>query len=254
MDEIEITFHEEPDLNNPILIEGLPGIGLVGKLAADHMLDELEGEKFAEITSKHLPPQVTIKEDNTVKLVNMEFYYHKGQDRDLILLLGGFQGVDSQSQYLLSDATLDLCEKYDVKKMYTLGGLGTGNITKDPKVFGAATNEDLVEELEEHGVVFRGSGAIFGASGLLLGLGKEREIEGACLMGETHGQIVDAKSAEAVIKILTEILDIEIDMTKLEEKAQETQEQMDKVSKMIEEQKKTYESQPGSGETDSYIR
>jgi uncharacterized protein (TIGR00162 family) len=255
MEEAVIKILEEPVLKNTILIEGLPGIGLVGKLVADHMLDELKAKKFIELYSPHLPPQVVIKEDGTVKLVNMEFHYWRGDKNDLILLTGEFQGITPDSQYQLSERILDMAERFNVVRMFTLGGLGTGEITKSPKVFGAATNRKLVEDMEKLGIIFRGGGAIFGASGLLLGLGMQRGIDSVCLMGETHGQIIDAKSAEAVLKVLTKILGIEIDMTELAKKAKETEKQISRVGKVISDQKKAIERQQQFiEETPSYIR
>jgi len=50
-----------PKLTNPILIEGLPGIGNVGKLAVEHLIDTIKAKKFAEIYSKDFPPQVSEK-------------------------------------------------------------------------------------------------------------------------------------------------------------------------------------------------
>jgi uncharacterized protein (TIGR00162 family) len=255
---MEVTFVkmlEEPALNDPIMIEGLPGIGLVGKLAADHMLDELKATKFIEMYSPFLPPQVFIQDDSTIKLVNMEFHYWRGKKNDIIFLTGEFQGITPDSQYQLAEKTLDIAEKFKVKKIFTLGGLGTGNITEDPQVFGATTNAAMNEELKKSGVVFRGNGAIFGASGLLLGLGMLRGIDGVCLMGETHGQIIDAKSAKSVLKVLTNILGIEVDMTELAEKAKETEKQIGKVSKAIAEQKRALERQQEFiDEKPTYIR
>ena len=49
MKNTQINVIEEINLDNPIFIEALPGIGHVGKLAADHMIDELGATKFAEI-------------------------------------------------------------------------------------------------------------------------------------------------------------------------------------------------------------
>lgn len=246
---------EEPTLNKPVLIEGLPGIGLVGKLAADHMLDELKATKFIELYSPHLPPQVFIQPDGTVKLVNMEFHYWRGKKNDIILLTGEFQGVTPDSQYQLSEQILEIAKKYGVSRMYTLGGLGTGNVTDEPRVFGAATNEKIIPELEKSGVIFKGGGAIFGASGLLLGLGMFDGIDGVCLMGETHGQIIDAKSAEAVLRVLTAILGVEVDMEELSKKAKETEKQINKMSKTIAEQKKAVKRQQEYlDETPSYIR
>jgi len=255
MEDVVLKILEEPKLKNSILIEGLPGIGLVGKLAGDHILDELKAKKFAEIYSPFFPPQVNIQEDNSVKLVSMEFYYRKGKKNDLIILVGDFQGITPDSQYRIAEKTLDLAERFNVEEVFTLGGLGTGSITKEPKVYGAVTHPELVDKLKKAGVVFRGTGAIFGASGLLLGLGVQRDMKAICLMGETHGQIIDAKAAEAVLTVLTKLLGIKIDMTELEKKAKETERQLGKMSKMIDEQRKAFERQQKfSDEPPVYIR
>jgi uncharacterized protein (TIGR00162 family) len=255
MENAVLKYYERPELNNTILIEGLPGIGLVGKLAADHLQDELKAKKFAEIISPFLPPQISIQDDGTLRLVKMELHYWKDKKNNLILLLGDFQGVSPDSQYQLAEKTLDMAEEFNVKKIFTLGGLGTGAITKKPRVFGAATSRNLVEEMEKYGIIFKGGGAIFGASGLLLGLGMERGMDGVCIMGETHGQIIDAKSAEAVLTVLTKILDIEIDMTELERKAKDTEEQINKMSQMISSYREAAERQQEMlREQPSYIR
>jgi uncharacterized protein (TIGR00162 family) len=255
MEDITINILEKPKLKDPLLVEGLPGIGLVGKLAGDHLLDELKAEKIAELYSHDLPPQVMIQEDGTIKLVNMEFYLHRSKKNDLILLVGDFQGITPDGQYRLAEKTIELAKTWKVKRIYTLGGLGTGNLTKTPRVFGAATDTKIVKELSKYNIQFKGGGAILGASGLLIGIGAQYGIEGVCLMGETHGQIIDAKSAEAVLDVLTQILGVKVDMKALAEKAKESEEQMTKISQMIaatqqaEEQQKRFLSEPPS-----YIR
>ena len=94
MKDIIINYDEKPELDNPVLIEGLPGVGNVGKLAAEHMIDELKAKRFATIISKYFPPQVLVNEDGTVKLVCNELYYsRKDGKRDLILLVGDYQGL-----------------------------------------------------------------------------------------------------------------------------------------------------------------
>ncbi|HUV25030.1 MAG TPA: PAC2 family protein, partial [Methanomassiliicoccales archaeon] len=62
MESIKTIFYEEPELVEPILIEGLPGVGNVGKLAAEHLLDQIDAVKFADIYSKHFPPQVVVND------------------------------------------------------------------------------------------------------------------------------------------------------------------------------------------------
>jgi len=236
MDDVIIKILKKPDLKDPILIEGLPGVGNVGKLAADHLKDELKAKKFADVYSKHFPPQVLVDDDGITRLVNNElFYYKSGGKFDLIFLLGDYQGLTPEGQYQLTMKLLETVKGFGVKKIFTLGGYGQGKMVETPRVLGAATNLKLVKEMKKHGVVFSkgepGSG-IVGASGLLLGLGKAMEMEGVCLMGETSGYFVDPKSAEAVIKILMTVLDVKIDLTKLEDKAKQIDQITSKLKEM----------------------
>ena len=107
-----------------------------------------------------------------------------------------------------------------------------------PRVFGSATRMDLVEQLKKQGLVFGvANGSIVGAAGMLLGLGRLRGMQGACLMGETHGGYVDAKCAQSVLKVLGTLLDIEINLTKLEDRAKESEKFMRKMEKEVEKQR-----------------
>ena len=218
---------KKPKLKNPLLIEGLPGIGNVGKLAVEHLIDSIKAIKFAEIHSKDFPPQVFINTDGTIKLVNNEFYYWKAKkrnQRDLILLTGDYQGLSSQGQYELVEKILDISEELGAKEMYTLGGYGLGHEIEEPKVLCATTDKNLVKEMKKYGAVFKKNepgGGIVGASGLLLGLGKLRGFKGTCFMGETPGYLVDPKSAKAVLKIIMKITNIDVNLSALEKKARE---------------------------------
>ena len=80
MNFIEIVKKADIKLNNAILLEGLPGVGNVGKLAATHLIEELKAKKCVEIYSSHFPPQVLIDEEGIVKLVNNELYYYNGNN------------------------------------------------------------------------------------------------------------------------------------------------------------------------------
>ncbi|MFQ5838727.1 MAG: proteasome assembly chaperone family protein [Thermoplasmata archaeon] len=226
MENVMIRYMEKPSLKDTIFIEGLPGIGNVGKLAAEHLIDELGARKFAEIVSKYFPPQVMVLDGGLVKLVNNELYYVKnvGKDLDIIFLVGDYQGLNPEGQYELTDFILHVLREFNVKRIFTLGGYGVGKIVDKPRVFGAATHEELVKEMEKFGVVFSrgepGTG-IVGASGLLLGLGLLYDMHSVCFMGETSGYFVDPKSARAVLEVLTQALGIEVDFSELEAKAKQ---------------------------------
>ena len=232
----EIIKIEDIQLKDAILLEGLPGVGNVGKLAATHLIAELKAKKCMEIYSSHFPPQVLIDDDGIVTLVNNELYYYNGsgKTRDLLFLVGEYQGMDSSGQYDLCTQLVDLVKDMGVTTIYTLGGYGLGKLVPEPRVLGAATSEEIVASFKSAGVEFMegepGAG-IVGASGLLLGLGKLQGIQGGCLMGETSGYMVDPKSASVVLKSLQKLLNIKIDLSELEQRAK----QVDSITSQLKE-------------------
>nr|WP_295001595.1 proteasome assembly chaperone family protein [uncultured Methanobrevibacter sp.] len=237
MKSAEINVLEEVELDNPIFIEALPGLGHVGKLAADHMIDELGATKFAEIYSPTFPPQVIVKDEGIIENMLNELYYLKdvGEDNlDLIILVGNTQALSPEGQYLVCKEILEFVMDFNISRIYTLGGMVTSpQPVENPKVFGAATCEANVELLKEAEVEMRANdGGIVGASGLFLGLGVRKGIHGSCLMGETPGYFIDAEAAEALLNKLALLLNFEINTEKLDERAEETRQMIAKAQQM----------------------
>ena len=236
MNTAEITVLEEIELENPIFIEALPGIGHVGKLAADHMIDELGATKFAEVYSPTFPPQAIVRDEGIIENMFNELYYLKdvGEDnQDLIILVGNTQALSPEGQYLVCKDILEFVKGFGISRIFTLGGMATGQPVENPKVFGAATDEANVELLKEAEIEIRSNdGGIVGASGLFLGLGVRQGIQGSCLMGETPGYFIDAESAEAILNKLSFLLNFEINVDKLEERAEETRQMIAKAQQM----------------------
>ncbi|NLD57540.1 MAG: proteasome assembly chaperone family protein, partial [Methanomicrobiales archaeon] len=100
-------FSKKP-LNDPVFIEGLPGIGQVGKLVAEYMIHVLGAEKIAEINSLYFPPQVMLDETGTVRLARNELYLYQSEKRDLVFLVGDHQSASGEGHYILADCYCDL--------------------------------------------------------------------------------------------------------------------------------------------------
>jgi uncharacterized protein (TIGR00162 family) len=237
MQGIETEAVADIDLEDPVLVEGLPGVGHVGKLVAEHVVEEADGELVRRIYAEHFPPQVTVDEGGRTELAHAAIYAVETEGRDLLVLTGDYQAQDAPGHYRLADEFLDVAEEAGVQRVYTLGGVPTGELAESHSVVGAANSDAVVEELTDAGVEFRDeepAGGIVGSSGLLLGLGERRDLAAACLMGETSGYLVDPKSAQVVLSVLEELLDFEVDVTTLEERADEMEEVMGQIQEMEE--------------------
>jgi len=229
-----------PKLNNPILIEGLPGVGNVGRIAVGYLLEELKAKKFAELMSSHFMPFVLIHQSSAIHVLKNEFYYWKSdkpKQRDIIFLIGDSQSVDSVGHYEIVEVILDFIEKLGVKEIITTAGLSVQSPEKNPKLIGSVSDPKVIEKYKKYDIDFdAGSkvGTIIGASGILLGLGRYRGMEGMCLLGQTSGmpEIPDPKTAEIILKVLIKILNVKIDMSELNDKIKEMEKFMGKIQKV----------------------
>lgn len=235
----EVTIHELQDikLNAPVMIEGLPGFGHVGKLVAEHLIDVFHATRIIDIYSIHFPPQAIVLDDCAVRLARNEIYACKSKDgkSDMLILVGDNQSATTRGHYILCDVFLDIAKRFNVSRIYTLGGYATGQLEDTGTVIGAVNNPDMVKELSEYGVDFQESepwGGIIGVSGILLAMSIELNIDAVCLMGITSGYIVDPMSAQAVLRVLSQALGIEVDMQALEEHAAEMEKVVAKLEEM----------------------
>lgn len=238
---LKVRFYKKPRLKDPYMVGGLPGIAYVAKLAADYLVRELKAELFGEIYSYSFPPYVLIGRDGVVELMRNELYFwvNRGGGSDLIIFTGNAQAVSPEGQYEVADGVLDLAEEFKVRRLFTMAAYVVNRFVEKPKVYGAATEAELVDELGRYGVLPMGDGSITGINGLLLGLAKARGVKSLCLLSETMTyvtpsgrMITDPRASRAVLEALTRILGIEIDMAGLESQVKYTEEFIRKLEEM----------------------
>jgi len=173
---------------NPILIEGLPGIGNVGKISLDFLIDSLKAKPFLEIYSDYFPNSVFVNEKNLVDLPRMTFYYKKIKNKEFIFLTGDVQPVDEHGCYLFCHEVLKLFKKFKGKQLLALGGIGLNKIPEKPKVYITGSSNKILKTFNEKTLnrdIFGTVGPIIGVTGLLVGLAEDYIVAAVCLLSQT---------------------------------------------------------------------
>lgn len=247
MNNIHVVYNRDiPVMDNACLICGFPGSGYVGKLAVEHLINELKAEPLVDIYSSALPPQVVIRNDGTVELMKNTIYYYK-DSRPLLLLTADSQPILPDAEYLLADTIFEVVKKIDT--VFTLAAYITGVFVNKPKVYATTTSKELLEEIKKIGIETMDSGTVTGMNGVILGLARLKKIKGICLLGETSGYVVDANASQAVLKVLGNILGMEIDMQDLERRVKDAE----PIIRAIEQQMQQAELQTKSSKDIGYI-
>jgi len=231
-------FGKKPKLNKAVFIEGLPGIGNVGKVVVDFIVDELKAEKLYEITSNTFPHSVFVNEENLVELPKIEMFYKKLNGYDLLLMGGDVQPIDEVSSYEFSEKVLDLIEKFGAQEIITLGGIGLAEIPKKPKIYCTGNSKEIIEKYKGkmvHNKLYGVVGPIVGISGLLLGLASKRKIDAIALLAETYGHpmYLGVKGAREVLKVLNDKLKLGVNVNKLEKEIDYIEKQIVKKTKEL---------------------
>ena len=220
------------------MLAAWPGISNVAMIVASYLLKKLAFKDLAEVrAADFFDPIGVLVKDNVVEAPQFpesKFHYWKnsGGGSDIILFTGEAQ--PSTKGYEMANCVIDVGLRFGVKRIYTCAAALTRiHHTEQPNVWGVGTSQALAEELAKYDLVQRGNLQISGLNGLLLGVAKERDIEGICLLGEvpTYAtRIQNPMAALAIINALTKIMGISIDTDELEQLARETRQRMKQIA------------------------
>lgn len=227
-------YYKKTKLNDPIMFVGLPGIGSIGSLVAEHLKNELKAKKFATLYSPHFPYQIIMLKKGTFRLVNNRFYYARGARgrSDIIILLGDAQPLTPEGQYEVNEKIVEFFKQLGGKRIYTIGGYSMGaQYVKAPKVFGLATDAQTVGYIKRHGVTPTDSTgmSVLGSAGMIVAFSKKHGINAACIMGETGMLEVDANSARAVLQVIGKMIGKEIRLGSIEKLSGETEKMLSEL-------------------------
>ena len=233
-----VRLHVRPRLKTPNMLAAWPGVGNVAMIVAAYLQRKLNFKELGEIEpSSFFDPVGVMVRDNVVeepKFPQSKFYYwkNKGEGSDLII----FNGEDQPAAkgYELANCVLDVAERFKVSRIFTCAAAMTRiHHSETPGVLGVATNPSAAAIFKKYDLINAGNLQIAGLNGLLLGVAKERELEGICLLGEVPvyaTRIQNPMAALAVLEVLTTMLGVEIDLDELAQLAVEAKQRMKQVA------------------------
>lgn len=248
---MRINFLSEPNLNKPIMIAAWPGIGNIGLIAIDSFRELVGAEPFAEIEPWDFfyPRGISIQGGVLTEMDFPEsrFYFKHFERQDVIFFTGQEQPSGNRRAYSMSSLVLDIAERYDVQRIYTAAAaVSPIHHTSKPRIWGVPNFGHLVDEISKYpntilmsDITDRGGeGNITGLNGLLLGLARERKIKGACLLGEVPVYIsqfptIYPKSSKAILELIEYMLNVEVDLTKMDSMILEVEENIERLYQMI---------------------
>ena len=210
---------------NPVLIEGFPGIGLVGNIASQHMIEELKMEYIGSIDSRYFPSIAVLYEG----LINMPVRIYESVEHNLIIVISDIP-ISHTVSYDVSNALVNWAESINVREIASIAGIAI--MDGGHKVFGAATTPEMLNRIREKVEVFQ-MGTISGISGSVMAECLLREIPAFSLLGATRTQNPDPRAASAVVEVLNELYGLSISTVRLIEQAERIEIELQRLAEDV---------------------
>ena len=198
------------------MILGLPDVGLVGLIATSYLISELNLEEIAYMDSDLLPPIVVLHKG--LPHAPLRIYGNK----NLIAVISEL-AVPAPAIYPILREIVDWGQVKKVKRIVSMGGIPVQNrqAITEPKVFGAASNQELLDMLSKKGLTIMKEGYIVGPQALSMRYSSSKKISTIALLAQSFYNYPDPEAAAMVLKEFSKISEIKVDISKLLEKGEE---------------------------------
>ena len=198
------------------MIIGLPDVGLVGLIATSYIISELNLEEIAYMESDLLPPVVVLH--NGLPHAPLRMY----GNQNLIAVISEL-AVPAPAIYKIMREIVNWAKEKKVKRIVSMGGIPLENrqTIKEPEVFGAASNQELLDMLKKSGLKTMNEGYIVGAQALSMRYSISKNVSAIAILAQSFYNYPDPQAAAIALKELSKISDIKVDVSKLLERGEE---------------------------------
>lgn len=222
---------KRPKPGKSVLIEGLPGIGNVGKVAIDFLIDNFHARRVAEFHSQLMPHSVFVNERGLVELPHIELYAVERKGRTLYFLAGDVQPVNEESCYAFCETLLELSVGLGVDEVVATGGIGLRSVPKKPRVFVTGTTAKAVApyaRIKVNKNIYGTVGPIIGVSGVLVGLSSRFKVPAVALLVEVYGHpmYLGVRGAKELLRVLNVRFGLRLDFKAIEKEIEQLEREL----------------------------
>ncbi len=235
---MEVILEKKP--KNPIIIEGFPGFGLVGTIATEFLMNNLETEQIGKIYIDEMPAIVAIHNKKIVQPFGI--FYNKKHNLVIMHAITSVQGIE----WDITDAIIKLAEEMKAKEIISIEAVGSRTAKEETDVYYYSNSKKRTKELKDLKIEPLKEGIIMGITGTLLLKAKDI-MPISCLFAESHSNLPDSRAAAKTIEVINDLLHLEIDTKPLiaqadqfEKKLQTIMEQSEQMSSMSKAKKPNY--------------
>ncbi|RLG21815.1 hypothetical protein DRN74_00090 [Candidatus Micrarchaeota archaeon] len=235
MKHVEVVLTRDVDLKNSVLIEGFPGVGLVGTIAVSYIVEKTGMKAIGYIDSESFPPIITIHKGRPY--FPMRIYKHPS--KDFCVLLAEFV-TPSDVIHELAKKILSFAKEKGIRQIISLAGMSMPENERESEIFGIASNEEMQLFLASKNVKAIEEGVTTGVSGMLIAECARENFPAITLLAQSEYKVPNPRASAELIKKLDELIGLEVDTSELLREAKEIEKKMKGLMSKSVKEKKMY--------------
>jgi len=213
----EVKIIEKKDIpHDAVMLFGFPDVGLVGVIAASHLISELNLTEVAYMDSSLLPPLIVLHEGLPHSSIRV-FGNHN------ILLAVSETAISADVIYPIMHSLIDWGRSKKAQMMISLSGIPIQDRQdiEELKVFAAASSKEVLKMIQDKGIDILKEGYMVGPQAITMQYCASKGVPAITLLAQCFFNYPDPKAAAEVLNKLAIVTGIKVDVSNLLEKGEE---------------------------------
>lgn len=213
----EVKIIERKEIpHGTVMLYGFPDVGLVGVIAASHLISELNLTEVAYLDSKLLPPLIVLHEG----LPHSPIRIFGNQNT---LLAVSETAISADVIYPIMHALINWGRSKNVKMMISMSGIPVQDRQdiEKLKVFAAGSSPEMLKMVQDKGIEILKEGYMVGPQAIMMQYCARTGVPALTLLAQCFFNYPDPEAAAEILKELANITEIKLDVSKLLEKGEE---------------------------------
>ena len=235
-----ISIHQtsDKDFKGSTFICGLPGVGLVGNIVANFLVNNLKLKQIGIIDGTIFPSISVVKDgipNHPMRLYAGEQICNDGKCNQIVICVSDFVPPASATKELAT-CIFDWAKERGCTSFIIGEGFSVSpkKEHEDCIVYGVSSTEASKDLISNAKVIPFEFGTIGGFTGVMLNQGRLRSVNVLALLAEVEEDVPDALAASKIIESIDKLLlEIDLDSKPLLEEAASLEKELQKVTEQV---------------------
>ena len=215
MNRTRIHWLEDEGLpKHSMILEAVPGVGNVGKIVVDGLIDKHPSRTIGWILHPDFPPHATMSDEGLIGPPRLDIVSVILPNGECVCIVTGvMQPMTAPGQFEIAEAIIGLASVSGTSRLLVLAGLAAEPDCRS--IYAVCSDRGFRKTLEKEDIVVskdQPKGGMIGVAGMVLSLSATLGVPSLGVIAETVGASSDVLAADRMAKWIEQAFEVPLDL------------------------------------------